>query len=196
VDREPADEGRSRIAKGRLEGISDGIMAVAITLLALNISPPERAPGETLWQAIDAQVLGEIGIFRISFFLIARYWILHHAVFSLLPDHVGIRVVLVNFAFLATVCLMPFTTELYSRNTDDITGIAVYAVVIAIGSALVSVLYALAGRAQRSRTILVPAIFLLAIPVAMVTSPSLAPLTWLLLFLVPESRRPPGRPAA
>jgi len=88
---------------------------------------------------------------------------------------------------------MPFTTELYSQNTDDVTGLAVYAIVIAIGSVLVSVLYALAGHPSLLRTVLIPAIFLLAIPVALITSPSLAPLTWLLLTVVPEARSRPRR---
>lgn len=183
------DGTRERISRGRLEAISDGIMAVAITLLALNIDPPERAPGESLWEAVDGQVLGEIGVFLLSFLLIARFWMVHHRVFALLPEDVGTRFVLVNFGFLATICLMPFATELYSGNADDITALAAYAGAMALASVLISVLFALAGRVSSTRVLLVPLIFLAAIPIGLVIGPQYAPFAWLALSFVPDGSR-------
>lgn len=183
------DDTRERISRGRLEAISDGIMAVAITLLALNIDPPERAPGESLWQAVDGQVVGEVGVFLLSFLLIARFWMVHHRVFALLPEDVGTRFVLVNFGFLATICLMPFATELYSENADDITALAVYAGAMALASVLISVLFALAGRVNSTRVLLVPLVFLAAIPIGLVIGPQYAPFAWLALSFVPDGPR-------
>ncbi len=183
------DTARERISRGRLEAISDGIMAVAITLLALNIDPPERAPGESLWQAVDGQVLGEIGVFLLSFLLIARFWMVHHRVVALLPEDVSARFVLVNFGFLATICLMPFATELYSGNADDIAALAVYAGAMALASILISALYAIAGRGRSIRVMLVPLIFLAAIPIGLVIGPQYAPFTWLALSLLPDGPR-------
>ena len=45
------------ITRGRLEGISDGIMAVAITLLVLGIDAPTPGPGQSLWDALDADAV-------------------------------------------------------------------------------------------------------------------------------------------
>ncbi len=166
-------------------------MAVAITLLVLNVEPPERAAGESLWQALDAQVIGEIGVFLLSFLLIARYWLVHHRVFEFLPERCNPRFVIVNFAFLATICLMPFTTETFTSNADDITALAVYAGGLALGSALLGVMFRLAGRPGWRRSLLVPLVFLAAIPVGLVIGPQYAPLTWFLLALVPNERRRP-----
>ena len=180
------------ISSRRLEGLSDGIMAVAITLLVLNVEPPERATGESLWQALDAQVLGEVGVFLLSFLLIARYWLVHHRVFAFLPSRCSPRFVAVNFAFLATICLMPFTTEIFTANSDDVTALAVYAGGLALGSALLGAMFRLAGRPGGRRSLLVPFVFLAAIPVGLVIGPQFAPLTWFLLALVPEERRRPA----
>jgi len=61
------------IWRSQLEGISDGVIAVAITLLVLGIDPPDPAPGESLWQALDTGTLGSLGLFALSFIVVARF---------------------------------------------------------------------------------------------------------------------------
>ena len=68
-------EPQTGYGRGRVEAISDGVVAVAITLLALGIEAPQVAAGETLWQSFDTQTLSQIGLFLLSFFLIARFWL-------------------------------------------------------------------------------------------------------------------------
>ena len=91
-------------------------MAVAITLLALGIDAPTPEPGESLLQAFDAQTLGAIGLFALSFFLIARFWLVHHRLFAGLPSMLDPGFVVLNFAFLAMICLVPFATTTSSAG--------------------------------------------------------------------------------
>jgi len=176
------------IRRSRLEGISDGVIAVAITLLVLGIDPPDPAPGESLWQALDTGTIGSLGLFVLSFVVIGRFWMVHHDAMRGLPDLVPTRVVLVNFAFLLTLCLIPFSTTLYADNAGDMLALVVYAGTFALVSLLLALLDA-AGRPHLTlRTFAVPVGFALAIPVALVVGPELAPWAWVALFALSTDR--------
>jgi uncharacterized membrane protein len=155
--------------RGRVEAISDGVVAVAMTLLALGIKAPQVAPGETLWQAFDIHTLGQIGLFLLSFFMIARFWLMHHRLFRELPDVLSPRFVVLNFAFLAALCLMPFATTTYSENSNDLTALAIYTRTL-------------------SQLFLPVTIVLLAIPVGYFVGPSYALFVWASLFVVGGGR--------
>ncbi|MGI9187741.1 MAG: TMEM175 family protein [Gaiellales bacterium] len=176
------------IRRGRLEGISDGIMAVAITLLVLGIDAPMPRDGESLLQAFDADSLGAIALFALSFFLIARFWLLHHDALDRLPEVVPMRIVALNFAFLATICLMPFSTELYSNHNDDVTAVAIYAGTIALASGLIALISRLGGHPSRRGPIAI-AVILAAIPFSLVVGPQWAPIVWVTLLVVPHGTR-------
>ncbi|MGI9116684.1 MAG: TMEM175 family protein [Gaiellales bacterium] len=178
---EQADEG---LGRGRLEAISDGIMAVAITLLALDIHAPTRAPGQSLLQALDGQTLGAIGLFALSFFLIARYWLVHHRLFSGLPPTVSTRFVVLNFCFLAAICLVPFATTTYSDNTDDMTALVVYTAVLAAASVLLTLMFRESGAPRDRRGIVIPLALLSAIPLGLLLGPQNAPIAWAALLVL------------
>ena len=176
------------ITRGRLEGISDGIMAVAITLLVLGVEPPTPEAGQSLWEAIDRDALGSIGLFVLSFAIIARFWLVHHDAMRTLPAIVPARVVVINFGFLLGICLVPFATAVYARNADDFTALAIYAGTFAAISALSSAMFALGGSRGRLVQLYAPVVFLAALPLALVVSPRYAPLAWLVMIVLPHSR--------
>ena len=184
----PSTEADPGFGRARLEAISDGVIAVAITLLALGIDAPTPAPGQTLWQAFDKQTLGEIGLFLLSFFLIARFWLLHHRLFRDLPEFVPMRFVIINFGFLASLCLMPFATTTYSQNADDMTALVIYSILIATTTILLTLLFQLTGNRSWRRSLVPPAVVLLAIPVGFVLGAQYAPFVWAALLLVGGGR--------
>lgn len=188
-DRNRAQAAEGPIRRGRLEAISDGVMAVAITLVVLGIDPPARSGDETLWQALREQTLPNIAMFLLSFFLIARFWMLHHNAFRFLPDPVPLRAVLTNFLFLAVICLMPFTTELFAENLDDLTAFAIYALGLALASTLIGLLFQQGGLPLTPIRLLVPVVFAGSILFAAYVSIDWAPLLWLLpTFMVRRQR--------
>lgn len=182
------EEEESGIRRGRLEGISDGIMAVAITLLALGIEAPVPEPGETLLQAFDAQTLGAIALFALSFFLIARFWLVHHRLFAGLPANVQPAFVVLNFVFLAVICLVPFATTTYSHNPDDMTALVIYTAVIAGATVLLSVMFRRSTTHSGRRGVYVPLVLISAIPVGLVVGPRYAPIIWTLLLFGDAAR--------
>lgn len=92
--------------KGRLEAFSDGVLAVAITLLVLDL---HLAPGEG---SIPAQLSAHwpsYAAYVVSFLVIGVIWINHHALIAQLAT-VDRRLLLLNLVLLMFVSTMPFTT--------------------------------------------------------------------------------------
>src|SRR4051794_37637745 len=68
------------MSKDRVEALSDGVIAIAITLLILEIDVPEGA-GENLPHQLAEQWLSYLS-YVVSFFVIGVIWLNHHALFS------------------------------------------------------------------------------------------------------------------
>ena len=99
----------------RLEAFSDGVLAVAITLLVLNIRVPP--PGLAVTTHGLGHELGRAwpsyGAYATSFITIGIIWINHHIVIGRLreADH---AIVILNVVLLMTIGLLPFATNLLS----------------------------------------------------------------------------------
>ncbi|GAY09561.1 TMEM175 family protein [Pseudonocardia sp. N23] len=110
----------ARSAAERLAFFSDAVVAIAITLLAIELPVPE---GDT-----DTQFLHSLGeesfayiTFLISFVAIANHWAAHHRVFRYV-GRADRPLVLLNLVWLLLIVLTPFLTEVI-REGDDITWI-------------------------------------------------------------------------
>jgi uncharacterized membrane protein len=92
--------------------------------------------------------------------------------------------VVLNFAFLAVICLVPFATTTYSRNPNDMTALVIYTAVVAGATILLSLMFHRSATSSRRRSLLIPIILISAIPIGLVIGPRYAPLVWMLLFVV------------
>lgn len=119
--------------KNRLEAFSDGVMAVAITLLALDLKVG-RVDGVPLSAQLWEQRLG-FAAYAVSFFIIGCIWISHHTLFRMATG-VDLPVLIANILLLMFVTAIPFTTATYAdyvQQSDDDARIAVlvYGIVMA-----------------------------------------------------------------
>jgi TMEM175 potassium channel family protein len=103
----------------RLEAFSDGVFAIAITLLIIEVRPPDSAPGElagdlvSIWPSYAAYV--------VSFAIIGIIWVNHHQVFAGITT-VDRALLFLNLVLLLTVAFLPFPTALlgeYIRDGDN-----------------------------------------------------------------------------
>jgi TMEM175 potassium channel family protein len=99
----------------RLEAFSDGVFAIAITLLILEVRV-EQGPEESLAEALH-HALPEIGAFAASFLQIGIMWANHHALFRLI-DRVDQLLLLFNLVLLGCVSFLPLPTRLVAEHTD------------------------------------------------------------------------------
>ncbi len=198
---------RERIARRREENevefsrivaFSDGVFAIAITLLVLNLNVPEHLHGDDLNSVLWEQ-RQDLLAYVISFAVIGRFWIVHHRFFGTVTGFDG-RLLSLNLFYLGWIALFPFSAGVFGDHAGDTAAIVVYAVNLA-GIALVGMLMAAdarrAGLAKmlpeeardgQRRALIVAVVFLASIPVAFV-NPDVAPLLWLALFADPVGRR-------
>lgn len=124
-----------RWSTGRLEAFSDGIFAIAITLLVLEINVPESA-FEDLWKGIADQWPSYLA-YATSFLTIGGMWLAHHGIFRRLASADGM-VMRVNLLLLMLVSFLPFPTKLVAEAINQTTA-AERAAVIFYGLVLLSI---------------------------------------------------------
>ena len=100
----------------RIIAFSDGVVAIAITLLILPLTEIHAAEDATLADIV-AENAAELGAFALSFAVIANYWTIHHNLFRPLRRHDG-RIVLLNMFWLAAIVFLPFPTALIADGID------------------------------------------------------------------------------
>ena len=188
----------NEIEFSRIVAFSDGVFAIAITLLVLELKIPETlAAGETVAGALWDQ-RQQFLAYAISFAVIGRYWLIHHRMFGEVTGFDG-RLLTLNLFYLSWIVLIPFSSQLLGDYGSDTAGIVVYALNL---TAVSLVGWWMAADAQRAgltrledddereyrfRAFFVAFVFLLSIPIAFV-SPNLAPFCWLALWLDPAKR--------
>ena len=149
---DPPPDVRRGLRTGRLEAFSDGVFAIAITLLVLDIALPAgaskhllRSVGD-LWPSYVAYVA--------SFSTIGAMWLGHNAITEYL-DHVDGTFVRLNLLLLLFVSFLPFPTRLFADyiGEDSLERVAVtfYGATLVLTSTLLLVLWRYAVRRQLVR---------------------------------------------
>jgi len=100
----------------RLEIFSDGVIAIAITLLVLDIKVPDAQPGELL-NALGVQWPAYVA-FVLSFTVIGIMWVSHHSMFERIR-HVDRGLLFTNLLLLLGIAFLPFPTSLLAEYTKQ-----------------------------------------------------------------------------
>jgi uncharacterized membrane protein len=117
------DERRAEHEVRRLEAYSDGVFAIAATLLVLDLTVGELGPilsDSDLWTALTGHTATLVA-FVVSFLLLCLLWWIHTKAFEDVVRLDGVMVVLNSLRLLGVV-LIPFTTSLSSTFGDLQTG--------------------------------------------------------------------------
>jgi uncharacterized membrane protein len=177
----------------RIVSFSDGVFAIAITLLTFGLFIPEGVSNVThtlLEQWPDLFAYG------ISFAVIGKFWLAHHRFFAALERFDGPLMAL-NLVYLAFIALLPFTSQVLGDYGREVATIVVYATNLACVNLAFhgEILYALRhdmlrpGAREDERRYDVPTnlilagVFIASIPVAFASTLA-ATLMWLAVFLV------------
>jgi uncharacterized membrane protein len=101
---------------GRLDALSDGVFAIAITLLVLDLSVPPGSGDDLLGALVDAWP--SYLAYVVSFATIGVAW-LAHSIISHYTDRVDALFVRLNLVLLLVVSLLPFPTSLVAEYVDE-----------------------------------------------------------------------------
>lgn len=190
---EPAPFGLDRIVF-----FSDAVMAIAITLLVIDIKAPEAVAD--LGPVVLELWPKYLGYF-VSFWVIALYWVAHHRCFRYIRSF-DRPLILLNFLFLMFIAFMPFPTSLLFSSPTQSVSVMLYAGTAAGMGLSLLLLWIYAGRRRflaapipeavtRSiqLNLLLPSLVFMASAVTALFNPSLAMYLWLLLIPVYFLRR-------
>lgn len=189
----PPDDSRTQTwPTERAAALSDGLFSIAATLLVIDVRLP---PGEGAFHwAMLGQIAPRILGYLISFVVIGQLWIAHHRKLRVV-ERIDARGLWLNLLFLMFVAFIPFPTAVLSEHGNR-DAVVLYALTIVAASSMLVLLWLHLGRhrawlvqgptqaadhrRELQRTLLVPAVFLLSMPLAWV-DPAWAMYSWLLL---------------
>jgi uncharacterized membrane protein len=184
----------------RIVAFSDGVFAIAITLLVLNLHIPEHLQGESVADALWDQN-GDLLAYALSFAVIGRLWLVHHRFVGEITHFDG-NMMGLNLLYLGFVVLIPFTSEVLGDHGDTTGGVILYAATLSITNFIGAAMFLYAARhgltrdrfrryverPMRLRNVAGGIFFGASILVALV-SPLAAILMWSGMFLVPGRER-------
>jgi uncharacterized membrane protein len=201
ADAEPAVSGlyeRGSDEFSRVLAFSDGLFAIAMTLLVVGIAVPtlHGVPKDSVHELAKAlnDRAPDVTSFFISFAVIGRYWAAHHEFIGLLA-RIDTRFIATNLLYLAFIAFLPFPTALLGTLFENPLSVAFYAVVVALVSGMEVVMFRQAQRRDLlrrrvpdavyrwgvSQSLSPVAFFVLSVPVAFLNT-TLAVMTWFLVI--------------
>ncbi len=174
---------REGVAKSRIESLSDGIFAFAMTLMVISLTVPQIPVDEApvLLPGILAGMYNQFLVFVIAFFVISSYWVSHHQILGSV-QYVDGPIIRLNILFLFFIVLIPFTTATSGDYVDAFSAVILFHVNLLVASVLLSIIWWYINRhrneldpedkepvwKRRKGAIVIPAVSLIAIAVAFV----------------------------
>ncbi len=183
---------RKTYASDRLVTFTDAVMAVAITLLVLDLKLPEGVTDAELASALAASS-HSVWCYALSFVVIGLLWMAHHNQFSYIA-RIDAALMWLNLLFLMTIGLIPFVTSVMSDHGTPLPTM-LYAAVLLSTCLLLAAIWGYARRASElmeaavsaaerreglMTPLLVALVFALSIPVAYLWGSAAGQWTWLL----------------
>lgn len=123
----------------RLEQLADGIFAIVMTLLVIDLKLPSNIGNlSNVNLFLEIQKLEtHFYAFALSFLLLFTYWRAHHFFISVYAKNIDSRLTNINTLFFMLISLVPFSTSLLSKFSENILAIAVFGIhIILIGLCL------------------------------------------------------------
>ena len=196
VWRLPRQEGDEAAGEGigRILALSDGVVAIAVTLLILDIAIPATTSDDGLSKAL-LLIWPRYLAYLLSFLVISRFWVIHRQAFALIARDDPVLLWL-NLLLLLFIAFLPFPTAVLGAHEGSPAAAVLYAITVGLTGAASAAYwwYASGGRgllrpdvgraqirAMRARSLSGPVFFALTVPIA-AFAPYIAEAVWVLAF--------------
>jgi uncharacterized membrane protein len=132
------------VSKGRVEAFSDGVIAILITIMVLNL----HIPGSPTWHALGRE-LSQLLAYALSFVFLGIYWNNHHHMLAAISRVSG-AALWANLHLLFWLSLTPFSTAWMSEDHFRTTPVVVYGIVLLAAAIAYFILQSTLLRAEGS----------------------------------------------
>jgi len=122
------------VHRGRLEAFSDGVLAIIITIMVLDLRPPHSIELDSL-----RAVLPNLISYALSFIYIGIYWNNHHHLFQVVKEVNG-KILLANLNLLFWLSLTPFATAWLGQVGLHAWPVALYGSVLLLSAVAYTIL--------------------------------------------------------
>jgi TMEM175 potassium channel family protein len=180
----------------RVEAFSDGVLAIIITLLVLEMRPPELHAPESVSDTLVAlaAMKAKFASFFLSFFFIAVFWVNHHRFFVHIRDVNG-GLLWLNNLLLLMLSFIPFPTAFIGDHPRNTVALALFALVLMLAGIVFNSMWRFA-RARRLAHDSIPESIIasaarkglfgpLAYGIAAMAAPFSCTIPWAIFFIVP-----------
>ena len=143
-------EDTTTFSTDRIKALTDGVIAIVITLLVLELTVPvvSEIPGsEGLWPELRGLWRETLG-YAVSFFLVGLLWLYHHNVFRYVRRANGTLLTL-NVFFLFAVSITPFSSALVTANPNERLAAIIYGSSVFLAAASNAAMFAYASWRRR-----------------------------------------------
>jgi uncharacterized membrane protein len=173
------DEAADEEGIGRILALSDGVFAIALTLLVIAITVPATTGNAGLPEALLG-LWPRYLAYLLSFVVIARFCVIHHVAFRLIARY-DTALVWLNLLLLMVVAFLPFSTAVLGKHAGSPAAAMLYAVSVCLASTSSAGYWWYASgrgrllrphvgrariRAMRARSLSAPVFFALTLPIA------------------------------
>jgi len=133
---------RGALRLTRIEAFSDGVFAVVVTLLVLEIKVPVLSVHDSVPELAHqlVELVPKAVAWLVSFIIVAKFWLNHHHVLGL-ARHANYAMVWLNSLFLLGQCFIPFPSGLMGEYPHNPLAVAAFGVVMAVNTALFMLLH-------------------------------------------------------
>ena len=188
----PADLGLDRLVF-----LSDGLIAIALTILVIDLRLPNLPAAASSGEISDAiaDLVPRALAYALSFTIISFYWVAHLRRFKLI-GRADAGLVYLNLLLLAFIALIPFPTSLIGEHGDQPLPVVIYAATLSAAgiAGFLSWVYALRAGLVRAdaphdlvqsgamRALAAPVVMLASLLLLPITSTYMVELSWLLIL--------------
>ncbi|HEX4044838.1 MAG TPA: TMEM175 family protein [Gammaproteobacteria bacterium] len=136
----------------RLESLSDGIFAIAMTILILNLSiPPETDIGDIM-SFLRTDILLKLFVYIGSFIILGTLWIGMHFQMGML-DHINRPYLWTHVFYLMIVCIVPFSASLIAAHFHHVIALSFFAINLLCASLMQLIIFQFAYYYKLNRKI-------------------------------------------
>jgi len=129
----------------RIAAFSDGVIAIIITIMVLELKLPDGAATGDAWTKFLAPLAPKLAIYALSFFIVGTLWVNHHQLLTVVRRPT-LQLMWMNLLLLFVMSLIPLATGFLGEHPQLARAVAFYALTMTLSSAVFGLLRYRLGR--------------------------------------------------